>query len=246
MKEFLWHSPVRIQPVLGETPESFDAIYMFSSLWLPKFFSDHNMLAPNSQRCICMPIISVVKTPWLRVRLNKPDKLLITSPLYRENLDHSVSFENTKDNDLPCCTPSTLAFPGSAKHCFITFKRSFKGFSQFLVQRTASSGKTIKALDRRKTHRTPETLSIHRDSQHKHFQKPLLRYFWQTDRIPYTYNCVSLSAFFAFVSSIRKFIRALLRTFRTLFHIQTSLTLVRFAWVLPYTFTLRHKGYAPE
>ena len=229
MKIFLWHSSIRIEPVFSKTPESFNAIYMISSFWLTKLFSYHNVLTTYSQRRIRMPVISVVKTAWLCMFLNKPDKLLPTSALNWKNLDHPISFENTKDNDFPCCAPATLAFLCATKHCFITFKRSFKRLSQFLLQRTAASDNTVKPLDCCQTYRTPKPLPVYWHSKDKHFQKSFLCCFRQSYRIPYAYKCVTMSTLLTLVSSVREFVWTLLATFWTSFHIQTSLTLVRFA-----------------
>jgi len=60
MEEFVRHTPVGIEPMFGIAPEAFNAIYMLLALRFASSFSDHHMVAADSQGSIGVPFVSVV------------------------------------------------------------------------------------------------------------------------------------------------------------------------------------------
>lgn len=55
------HSAVLIEPMFGIVPESLNAVNMISALRSSVFFFNDNMISPETQRTVSVPIVSVVE-----------------------------------------------------------------------------------------------------------------------------------------------------------------------------------------
>ena len=234
MKEFFRDSPVGIEPMLCITPESFDPVNMVSALGTSPFLANHYVLSPNSQRCISLPLIRIVQTPWIRMLLYQRNYRLASPSLHGKDLDSAIAFENAKNNDLASCAPATLAFAAATKCRFITLKLSMKALSQSLFKSTTCPDLPVKSLGGWYAYWQPESLSIYGNSQHKQLKQSVLRSLRQTVCIPYTCSRRAMSACLAFVSSVCYSVRSAMSTFFASFHAQTSLPLVRFVYALPF------------
>ena len=109
MEKFPRHSSIWIKPILGITPEPFDAINMATPLRSTSVFFDYNMISPYSKRTVSSPVICVVKTPRLSIFSNKTDNLLTFASLNRKYFYHTVTLKNTQNDNLATHAPATLA-----------------------------------------------------------------------------------------------------------------------------------------
>lgn len=224
MKEFTRHSTVRIQPMFRITPKSFNAIQMISSFGFSSFFANYNMIPSNCQGRICMPIIRVVQTAWLRMCLNKTDDFTCASSLNGKYLNLTIPLQNPQHHNLACSTPTTLPRKTTAKHCLITLNNTLKRLLTVLLKSTAGPYNSIKLFTCRWRSNISKAHAIDRNTVCKQLDKFAFRTIRETAGLPCCLPRVSLFTFSALISAICQFPCSCIMTLRTMFHLQTSIT----------------------
>ncbi len=71
MEKLFGHSTVMVEPVFRVTPEPFNAINVISPFRFSFVFTDYHMVAAEPQASVRIPIIGIVKTPWLSMTPNQ-------------------------------------------------------------------------------------------------------------------------------------------------------------------------------
>ncbi len=66
----LRHASIRVKPVLGIAPESFDTIDVVTAHRAALFLANHHMLAPQLQRRVGLPLIGVIQRSFPRMGLD--------------------------------------------------------------------------------------------------------------------------------------------------------------------------------
>ena len=229
MKMFAGHSAERIEPVLRIAPEALDPVDVVPSLGPTSLLADHHMIPLDAQRTICMPVIGVVQTARPSMSTNQADDPISFPCGNGEYLPLTVALQDPQHDDLAGGSPTALAPPGPANRGLVALDGSPERFAQFLDMRTAGPDQTIEAFDRRSARGGPESLPVHRNSQHEKFQKPTLRRLRQPDRRPYSCPRVPSPAGLALESSVGQFVSPGMTASFTSSHGQTRIeNLVRF------------------
>jgi hypothetical protein len=150
------------------------------------------------------------------------------SPMQREGLDLSVTFDDSENYDLACGTPASLALAVATERAFIAFKASFKGLSAFFQIGATGAEDAIQAFQRRGTRLGPEALPKHRDTIDKELQRLELFGFGKAAKFPSGFPRVFAAAPAAFEATVGKAPSSGVCALRAFSHVQTCLSQVRF------------------
>ncbi len=227
MKVFARHATIRVEPVLGVAPEALDAIDMVPPLGPTLLLAHHDMVALHPQARIGLPVVGVVKATWGGMGADQVNDLIGVACRDREGLDLTVTLHDAHDQHLAGGTPAALALAEAPKYRFITLNGAGKRFAQFLGIGTAGAQRPVEPFPCRRTGVLAKPLPIHRHAQGKHLDQSALDRGRQLARFPRRAHAVALAAAAAFASPISQLIARAMITFRTSFHRQTSLLLVR-------------------
>ena len=229
VKKLFRYSAIRMKPMFGVTPESFNAVDMVPSPGFSLIFSDNNMVAANRQGNIRLPIISVVQTPRFGVgRDQLNDLFFITSP-NRKHSDFPVSLEYSQDDHLTGGTPSPLTRMITTDRCLIAFYGSTEGFTTLLFSGATCTDLAKKTLNGRSRCNPPESKPIARNSIDEKFDQFPLGRIRQSAGRPYAHHPIPGPTGAAFGSSISKVPTPSVSTFRASSHLdQNTQCLVQF------------------
>lgn len=218
VKKLFGYPTVRMKPVFGIAPEAFDTVDMVPSFGFPLLFADHDMIAPNRQRCVYLPFIGVVQTPRLGVSHHQFNDFFFVSFSHGENLDFPIPLKDSQHDDFPGGAPPAFPRPIPANRCFIAFYRSFKGFSAPLFVRTTRTYQPKEPFNRLRGCNIPKTQPVTGYSVDKQFNEFALRRVRQPTGTPYTRQSVSRSKGAALAASIAKSPTPPVSTFRASSH----------------------------
>ena len=218
MEVFSGYSAVRVEPMFCIAPKSLDTVNMISSLGSAQVFSDHDMITPNSQGSICMPVIGIIQTSRPSVLSDKADQLGPRTPLNRKSLDEAIALQNPKYDNLASCTPPAFAFPVAAKGGFVALNGTFKRHTTMLFKSTTSSDQAEKPFDRRCRGNAPKTHPINSNAKGKKLYKFSFCSVGKPTTFPNRFNAKTITTLTAFQPAIRKLPRSRMLTFCTSFH----------------------------
>src|SRR5574340_312643 len=227
MKVFTRHAAIRVEPVLGVAPETLDAIDVVPPLGTPLLFAHDDMVALYPQAGVGLPVVGVIETARSGMGAYQRDDLLGIARGDREGLDPTVALHDAHDQHLAGSAPAALAFAESAKHRFVALDGTRKRFTQFLGIGTTGAQRPVKTFPCRRARVLAKALPIHRHAQGEHLNQSVLDRGGQLARLPRRAHTVALAAAAAFASAIGQLVARAMITFRTSFHRQTSLLLVR-------------------
>lgn len=128
--------------MFGITPKYFDAVYMGATFRSSGFLSNRDMVSPDCEGPLSLPVVGVIKAVGFRMRPYKFDHLTALTPLDRKYLTIPLRFRMPRTMILPRKYPR-FSLPVPAKCGLVAFHGPFKG-------NTDSSSKASTALIRRK------------------------------------------------------------------------------------------------
>jgi hypothetical protein len=108
MKMFAGHSAERIEPVLGIAPEALDAVEMVPSFGPTFLPADHRMIPLDAQRTVRMPVIGVVRTARLRMRMDQSDDPISFPYRNGKHLQPTGELQDPQHDDLAGSSPTEL------------------------------------------------------------------------------------------------------------------------------------------
>ena len=228
MEKFAGHSTVRSQPVFRIGPEAFDAINMVTSLGTTLLLTDDHMAANQAQGGVGLPLVRVVERTRECMLLDLPHDLCTTMCSNGGRLHRTVALNETEDQHFAGGSPPAFPLAMPAKGGFVAFDGSGKGFTQLLFVSAAGADQTIKSFFGRAADIVTKPLATNRDAKSKTFNKATFGRVRKTTGIPDAGPTVTVTTGPAFEPTVREFVSLLSLTSSTLFHGQTSLTLVRF------------------
>ena len=219
MKELFRHSPVLIKPMFGIAPEAFNAVNVVPTARFAFFLTHYDMIASECKRCICMPIIRIIKRSRFGMMFYQFLDNIVSPFRNREYPYFTVSFQDAQNNDLPRSSPSTFTRPFASKRRLIALNLAGKRFMTFFLNAHQPANNPKKLLCRFIRHLASKSESINRNTQNKVFQKFFFIAFGYPECIPYAFEYISVSTFATFISTIFKFPCPMMGTFGTLsFH----------------------------
>ncbi len=218
MEVFLRYSTVRIKPMFRITPEPFDPVNMVSSFWTSSVFSNDDVVAPDGQGRIGLPVVRVVQTAGAGVLLNQPDQLSLASPLDRKRPDDSVALEQAENDHFAGSAPAPFPLAMPAKHGLVAFDRPLKRIPEILFKGTASTDQTVKTLNSRSRRQAPKAHPVDRNAKGEQFHQSGFRSVRETTAFPDRLDSKPGRAATTFQTTVGQFPSASKLTFWTAYH----------------------------
>ena len=147
MKISTRHSSVLIEPVLGVTPEAFDAVEMVSAFGHALVFGHDHVLARDREARVSAPVVRVVERADSGVVRQQRQQSGAASTRDREGEDLPIALINAEDHHFACRTPATLAVTRATKESFIGFDHSGQRLTPHLFQRSRVDRLADSAVD---------------------------------------------------------------------------------------------------
>jgi len=227
MKVFVRHAAVGVEPVLGIAPETLDAVDMVPPLGTALLLTHDDVIALHPQTGVGLPVVSVVEAARGGVGAHQGDDFFGIARGDREGLDLAVSLHDAHDQHLAGSTPAALAFAEPAEQGFVTLDRAGEGLAQLLGVGAAGAQDAVEALARGRASVLAEPLPVDRHPQGEHLNKTGPDRGRQLARLPHRAHAVAPAAAAAIATAIRELVARTMIAFRTAFHLQTSVNLVR-------------------
>jgi len=108
-----------VQPMFSVRPESFNTIDMVTTFRFSFILVDCDMVATSRKERVCMPLISILQTPRLRVLCNQQFQLLCASAGYGEGQHVTITLVHAENHVFSDCAPAEFAGMFAAAHCFV-------------------------------------------------------------------------------------------------------------------------------
>ena len=187
-----------------------------------------NVLSGHGQQRVGLPVVGALQAARPGMGTEQADNAPATTGLQREDLDLPVALENTKDDDFARGAPPAFAFSTAPKGGFVAFDHPLEGRPQVLGVGAAGPRQAVEPLCRVGAGQGAKPLLQDRQPQDKPFQKLMSGALRQKARPPSTPDDVAGPTPLALVAVIRELPAPCVVEFRTSFHLQTSLQLLRF------------------
>lgn len=218
MEVFLRYSTVRIKPMFRITPEPFDPVNMVSTFRSSPVFTNDDVVTPNGQGRISLPVVRVVQTARTGVLLNQPDQFSLTSSLDRKCPDQSVALKQAENDHLAGRAPASFALAMPAKHGLVAFDRPLKRIPAILLKGTAGTNQTVKTLNGRSRCQTPEAHPVDRNTKGEQFHQSGFGSVGKTTAFPDRFDSKPGRTATTFQTTVGQFPSTSKLTFWTAYH----------------------------
>lgn len=194
MEELFRYSAIVVEPMLGVTPEAFNAVDVIPPFGSSSLFPDDDMGAAHAQPGVSLPVVRVVKAARPRVLDDEPFDSAATAPLNREDAHDAVALKYAEHDDLACRAPTALPLAVAAEHRLVALYRSGERFGAPFGDTDDLPDDAKELLGGRARDRAAKAKPVGRNAEDKIIKQPQLGALRESKRIPRETERVAMAA----------------------------------------------------